>query len=291
LQTHPTEQQDTTTMSPVNQTTSDITTTVTPHSTSATTTTSSLNAAHPIEPPEESTVTFTHQDAPLLRLPGELRNRIYHELFQPFLDKLEADNEANKNYDPKVLRPALAGLTACRQIHHEAMTVLFRTYIAEKPSWWCLRGKNNILSFFTRTALFCQTLKRYAPELRLAVRHQSFGRSYERITPACAKLFLEELACQVQQDVCVTFTELPNLSGGNTFSTSRSDTAAWDAHWKVKHYFGARGSVGGYRFAYLWFSTCADHHCSLSVEGCLAQLNRHPLEKTTRRTPSGYLRY
>jgi hypothetical protein len=152
---------------------------------------------------------------------------------------------------------------------------------------------NDIPSFFTRTAAFCQTSKRFAPELRLAVRYLSFGRSFERITPACAKLFLEELSRQVQQDVFITFTDLSNFSRDGTSSTRHSDTAAWDAHWKYRHrhHFSARGSVGGYSFMYMWFTPGGDHHCDLSVEGCLAQLDWQPLEKTTGRTSEGYLRY
>lgn len=80
------------------------------------TTAKQQNAVNSTEPPEDATVTFTQQDAPLLRIPGELRNRIYHEIFRATFDELEMNKEAQKRCDPKVLRPALAGLMACRQI-------------------------------------------------------------------------------------------------------------------------------------------------------------------------------
>ena len=146
---------------------SDITAAVTPHSTSAVAATSPQNPANHIEPPEVTTATFTQQDVPLLLLPGELRNRIYHEWFQLVFEELEMNDESYE-YDPRVLAPPLAALTTCRQFHQEAMAILFRVYVGEKP-FWCLYGCASITNFFARVKSFCQTLKRYAPHAHFSV--------------------------------------------------------------------------------------------------------------------------
>jgi len=290
-----------------NQTTSDIPTAVTPHRTSAMATTSSLGVANPIEPPEESTVTFTQQDTPLLRLPGELRNRIYHELFQSLFDKLEADKEVDEQYDPKVLCPTLAGLTACRQIHHEAMPILLRTCVAEKPFWWRLRGDNSIPRFFARTTSFCQTLKRYAPHARFSVQDLCYGPQSAVFTPQCAKALVQELGRQTQQAAQLDFLvsavrdgrflrellqaaqlepcpvwesahfEVERMRCGGDCSAPTCGT-----HWKLeKSPFRADGHIGEFLLHYKWWGGgLAWGPSYLSLEGSLAQLDWTALEQS-----------
>jgi hypothetical protein len=272
-------------MAPANKTTSDTTATVMPHSSSATTITRPLNAANPIAPPHYASATFTQQDAPLLRLPGELRNRIYHEVFRTLFDKLEAKKKARKQYDPKVLRPALGGLIACRQIHQEAMANLFRAYVAEKPLWWCLLGKHDISSFFTRTASFCRTMKRYAPHARFSVQLTCSERQYALFTQNRAKAFVKELARQCQQPADLSYelagmiapTELylcPSWESGRPKCDGKCSATKEDAHWEaIESYFQAEGTVGGFQFTYTWCGGTWQRSSSLSLEGCLAQLD------------------
>jgi hypothetical protein len=267
----------------------DITTTITQHNTNATTT-KSPHATNPIEPPEDAAATFTEQDAPLLRLPGEIRNRIYNEVFRTTFDKLEADKEEDEQYDPKVLRPALAGLTACRQIHQEAMAILFRAYVAEKPSWWCVQGKNGISSFFTRTASFSQTIKRYAPHARFSVQLKCSERQSALFTQDRAKNFVKELARQYQQPADLSF-ELaggvapadiylcPAWMAGRFRCGGKCSAAGWDSHWEaVESYFEAEGTVGGCHFECTWCGGVWNRGSSLELEGCLAQLDWNALE-------------
>lgn len=185
-------------MASTGQATMDTTAAVTQHSTNITPT-KSPHAANPIESPEDAATTFTEQDAPLLRLPGEIRNRIYHEVFRTTFNKLEANKEAHERYDPKVLRPALAGLIACRQIHQEATPILFRTYVADKP-YWCVRHDVDMTNFFERVKSFCQTMKRYAPQARFGVESAAFS-------PDEAKAFVEEVARQSAQVAILRFEE------------------------------------------------------------------------------------
>lgn len=124
--------------------------------------------SNPIELPEDTTVTFTQQDAPLLLLPGELRNRIYHQWSHLVFDELEKNKRNYEQYDPEVLGLAIATMTVCRQLHEEAMAVLFRAYVIEKP-FWCIDDNAGITNFFARVKSFCQTLKRYAPNTHLSV--------------------------------------------------------------------------------------------------------------------------
>jgi hypothetical protein len=88
--------------------------------------------------PSDSATPFTQQQSPLLRLPAELRNRIYGEVFRSFFEDLEkrrASTWGEQNpVDPKEIRPLLGGLTVCRQFHQEAMTHLFRDFLARQPS-------------------------------------------------------------------------------------------------------------------------------------------------------------
>jgi hypothetical protein len=241
----------------------DITAAATQHSTNATTANSS-NVANPVGPPDDAPVTFTEQDALLLRLPGEIRNWICHEVFRTTFNKPEANKEVHEQYDPKVLRPALAGLIACRQIHQEAMAILFRAYVAEKPSWWCLHGKNGISSFFTRIASFCQTIKLYAPHARFSVQLKRSERQSSLFTQDRAKAFVNELARQFQQPADLSFeltgmvapAEIclcPAWMAGKFRCDGKCSAADGDAHWEaVESYFEAEGTVGGCHFTYTW---------------------------------------
>lgn len=191
----------------------------------------SLKSAILADQPDVAAVVFTQQDAPLLRTPGELRNRIYHEVFQTTFSELEANKEAHEQRDPEVLHSLLVRLTACRQIHHEAMSIFFRHYVAQKP-YWNLRAQDSMPRFFTRTTSFCQALERYASNsAHLTASHMSHGLTSGLITPAKVKGFLEELACQVQQDVCISFETLPRFAGEELRHTRSSDAAAWNDHW------------------------------------------------------------
>jgi hypothetical protein len=284
------KQQNISIMASANQATREITTAVDPHSTTAITTTNSQNAANLIEPPEDAAATFTEQDAPLLRLPGEIRNRIYHEVFRTTFNKLEANKKAHEQYDPKVLRPTLTGLIACRQIHQEAMAILFRAYVAEKPSWWCLQDKNGISSFFTRSASFCQTIKRYAPHARFSVQLKCSERQSALFTQDRAKAFVKELARQYQQPADLSF-ELagvvapadlclcPSWMAGRFKCDGKCSAADGDAHWEaVESYFHAEGTVGGCHFTYTWCGGVWQRASSLKLEDCLAQLDWDALE-------------
>jgi hypothetical protein len=276
-------------MSSTNQTTTNITTDIMPHNTSAMATTTSQSAAgstNSIEAPEDATVTFTQQEAPLLRLPGELRNRIYHEVFRTTFNKLEEKKGVRGQQDPKLLRPILAGLMACRQIHQEGMTILLREYLFQKP-YWRLRSMGRTSRFFARTASLCRAMERGAPDTRLTVEQLSLGFLHGRISPASAKAFLEELAYQVQQDLCVAFKTSPHSVQQGMCRTRNSDVAAWEAHWKFhESYFEAKGSVDGYHFQYLWWKRGNGHvfHSSLKLEGCLALLDWQALEKSMEAT-------
>lgn len=236
--------------------------------------TESPKPATPIDQPEEATFTFIQQDAPLLQLPGELRNRIYHEVFRAIFDKLEAKMRKNVQLDPKVLRSALAGLTACRQLYQEGMAPFLREHFAQK-TYWRLRDMGPTSRFFVRVASLCRALKRLAPNTRLAVEQRNSKFLTGSIAPASAKAFLEELASQVQQDVCINFTTRRSRER-NSIRTTYSDAAIWDACWSVKKLcLEAKGSVGGYRFAYLCWKNPNGriYHSSLQLEGCLVQLD------------------
>ncbi|KAM0701945.1 hypothetical protein Q7P35_010855 [Cladosporium inversicolor] len=217
------------------------------------TTAKQQNAVNSTEPPEDATVTFTQQDAPLLRIPGELRNRIYHEIFRATFDELEMNKEAQK-----------------RTLHTSR--------------------------FFARTASLCRTIKRCAPNTHLAVEHLGLGFSTRRITPANARAFLEELTCQVQQDVCVNFKTSPHFTERKLCRTRTSDAATWDALWKLEEScFEAEGSVGGYCFTYSRWRKGSGHlfRSSRKLEGCLAQLDWQALESSVKEytiLPTGHFR-
>lgn len=277
-------------MAPANQINSDSTTAVTPHSTSAMRATSTQNAANPIELPEDTTVTFTQQDAPLLLLPGELRNRIYHEWLQLVFDELEKGKASYEQYDPKILGPALAAMTACRQLQHEAMAVLCRAYIAEKP-FWCLDGSAGIPNFFARVKSFCQTMKRYAPHAHFSVSLTCQEWETALFSQQDAKRFVEELARQCQQPADLSF-ELacriahedlllcPTWNSRRLLCDGKCAVAKDGAHWKTtRSFLFARGSVSAYRFTYTWRGITKRHKISyLTLEGCLAQLDWDALE-------------
>ena len=252
--------------------------------TAAVAATSAQNPANHIKPPKDTMATFTEQDTPLLRLPGELRNRIYHEWLQLVFDELEKDNKSYEQYDPKVLGPALAALTACRQLHQEATTILFRAYIAEKP-FWCLRGSAGIENFFIRVKSFCRTMKRYAPHSHFSVSLTCHQRQSPLFRQKHAKRFVEELARQCQQPADlsfelasrVIFADLllcPTWMSGNFLCDGKCTVAKEGAHWKAKEsYFFARGSAGAYRFTYSWRGGARHRASYLTLEGCLAQLD------------------
>ena len=61
------------------------------HSATATTT-EPLRSAASDELPEETVATFAELESPLLRLPGEIRNRICHEIFWPAFVELESQD-------------------------------------------------------------------------------------------------------------------------------------------------------------------------------------------------------
>jgi hypothetical protein len=261
---------------------SEITAAVTPHSTSAVAATSPQNLANHIEPPEVTTATFTQQDVPLLLLPGELRNRIYHEWLQLVFDELEEENKSYPEYNPKVLGLALAGMTACRQLHQEAMAILFRAYVAENP-FWCLRGSAGIENFFARVKSFCQTMKRYAPHAHFTISLACWKSAL--FSQIQARDFVEELARQCQQPADVSFKLAyliapadrllcPAWLSGKLLCDGKCSAANGGAHWKAKEsFFSARGSVGAYRFTYSWNGGVQRKASFLTLEGCLAQLD------------------
>lgn len=277
-------------MSFTNQITEEITTTVTPHSTSAMTTTNPQNAADTTEPPEEATVILTQQDAPLLQLPGELRNRIYHELLRPFFDKMEKKNRHAK-FDPKILRQVLDSLTACRQIHHEAMVILFRTYVA-RQTIWCVFDKYDGDSgpdFLRRTTSFCRIMKQYSPHARFSVDLTYSGQRRFLLGPTQAKAFVEELAFQQEQVadlrfrrpnsisrkdhmVCPVWRSGQNVCDGNC-------PGAQDVHWKLATFLTiVEGRIGGLTFRCKRRSDGCRQRDNLILEGNLAQLDWEALE-------------
>ena len=279
-------------MSSANLITSGITTAVTPHSTSAMAATSPQNAANSIELPEDTTVTFTQQDVPLLQLPGELRNRIYHEWLQLVFDELEKNKKSYKQHDPKILGPALAAMTACRQLHQEAMAILFHAHVVEEP-FWCIDGSAGIPNFFARVKSFCQTMKRYAPHAHFSVALTCHEWESALFSQQDAKLFVEELARQCQQPADLSF-ELagrialedlllcPAWASGKFLCDGRCAVAKEGAHWKTtRSYFFVRGSVGAHRFTFSWLGSTKRHKTSsLTLEGRLAQLDWVALENS-----------
>jgi hypothetical protein len=144
--------------------------------------------------PSDSATPFTQQQSPLLRLPAELRARIYGEVFRSFFEDLEkrrASTGGEQNpVDPKEIRPLLSGLTVCRQFHQEAMTHLFRDFLARQP-YWCLSEQRWISDLFLRSASFCQTVKRYAPHMRFSIALLRNPR--DSFCPEYVKPLLEEL--------------------------------------------------------------------------------------------------
>lgn len=146
--------------------------------------------------------------------------------------------------------------------------------------------------FFARTASLCRTIKRCAPNTHLAVEHLGLGFSTRRITPANARAFLEELTCQVQQDVCVNFKTSPHFTERKLCRTRTSDAATWDALWKLEEScFEAEGSVGGYCFTYSRWRKGSGHlfRSSRKLEGCLAQLDWQALESSVKGTTARLL--
>lgn len=271
-------------MSSADQINSDITAAVTPHSTSAVTATNPENPANHIEPPEDTTATFTQQDLPLLLLPAELRNRIYHEWLQLVFDELEENKKPYEQYDPKVLGPALAVLTACRQLHQEGRAIFFRAYVAEK-SFWCVRGGTDIAKFFARVESFCQTMKRYAPQEHFSVSLTCHEWQSPLFSQLQARDFVEELARQCQQPADLSFEIArrilfadrllcPAWTSGKFLCDGKCIVAKGGAHWKAKtSNFFAEGSVGPYRFTYSWYGSTRYRESNLTLEGCLAQLD------------------
>ncbi|GAB7327860.1 hypothetical protein MBLNU13_g11650t1 [Cladosporium sp. NU13] len=263
-------------MTSANQITSDITTAVAPHSTSAMRATSPQNPANPIEPPEDTTVCFTQQGTPLLRL------RVF--------DELEKNKKPFEQYDPEVLGPALATMTVCRQLHQEAMVVLCRAYVDEKP-FWCIDGSAGIPNFFARVRSFCQTMKRYAPHAHFSVSLTCHEWETALFSQQDAKHFVEELAHQCQQPADLSF-ELacriaredlllcPAWKSGKFLCDGMCAVAKEGAHWKTtRSYFFVRGSVGAYRFTFTLLGGTKRHKTSyLTLEGCLAQLDWVALE-------------
>jgi hypothetical protein len=219
-------------------------------------------------------VAFTEQQLPLLRLPAELRNRIYGEVFRSFFEGLEkrrASMWGEQNpVDPKGLRPLLCGLKVCRQFHQEAMPLLFRNFPARQP-YWCLSEQRWISDLFLRSASFCQTVKRYAPHMRFSLALLRNPR--DSFCPEYVKPMLEELTRQLQEDVKLTFEgarrtlwnyamtetagELVCRPGHQSpYADAMSpDTAAWNNSWTSEDVrFQAKGSVGQYHFKYSWMN-------------------------------------
>jgi hypothetical protein len=256
-----------------------------------------------VEPSKSATpsVTFTEQQSPLLRLPAELRNRIHGEVFRLFFERLEsrASTWGEQNpVDPKELRPLLCGLKVCRQFHQEAMTLLFRGFLARQPDW-SLSEQRWISDLFLRTTSFCQTVERYAPHMRFSVALLRNPR--DSFCPGYVKPLLEELARQLQEDVKLTFAkagERPMFwypartetigqlvwkpghqsPGADDMSL---DTAAWDRSWTSEDVrFQAKGSVGRYDSRYSWMNDCVSSGSGLFLDGCLAQLDWGALEKS-----------
>jgi hypothetical protein len=228
--------------------------------------------------PDSVAVTFTQQDSPLLRLPGELRNRIYHEIFQSVFDKLEKGKGIGHHYNPKGLRPLLAGLIACRQIHQEAMPILFRAYVAGLR--WRLRNGDWVPNFFTRTILLCQSIRRYAPRSHFSISIQSNGQRSPKIGPEQAKAFTEELARQLQQPATLSFQHPSFITCpvcGSVPGPAFNDFypgAAQDVHWKLdESYLYVRGSISGFHFTHEWEDVSLMGLSHLLIEGCLAQLD------------------
>lgn len=73
--------------------------------------------------------TFAVQDSPLLRLTGELRNRIYDHFFTEVCTGIY-----RRNACPKQFRPCLHFIQTCRQIRYEASPLLYTEYVT------CLHG-------------------------------------------------------------------------------------------------------------------------------------------------------
>lgn len=279
---HTTEDTTTKIVAPVEQVTTEATTAATKSSTGITAPTS-MDGANPTKPPEGATITFTEQSAPFLRLPGEIRNRIYHELFQLGFEELQEKEKKKqkrrrwtKKCDPKDLRPLLYGLSSCQQIYQETKDILFRTYVVAKPDW-CLRDTAGVSSFFARTISFCQAMEHYAPSSRFGVEASSgrFGRESTVFTPKHVKFFIDELERQTQRAARITL-EVQTLRDDEAmqrrilFDADLYPCPVWkSAKWRCsgkcspespaicagfweleKSTFHARGSVGEYVFLY-----------------------------------------
>lgn len=77
---------------------------------------------------------FTAQDAPLLRLPAELRNQIYHYVFS---EAPGTDYEASIEAPILALskwRPCIQLIKTCRQIHQEASKLFYRGHLSQNGS-------------------------------------------------------------------------------------------------------------------------------------------------------------
>jgi hypothetical protein len=242
--------------------------------------------------PSDSATPFTQQQSPLLRLPAELRNRIYGEVFRSFFEDLEkrrASTWGEQNpVDPKEIRPLLGGLTICRQFHQEAMPLLFRTFLARQPHW-CLSEQKWISDLFLRSASFCQIVKRYAPHMRFSIALLRNPR--DSFCPEYVKPLLEELARQLQEDVKLTFHGVRHALWNYVMTETAGelvwkpghqspyadamspDTVAWNNSWTSEDVrFQAKCSVGQYHFRYSWMIGM-ESGSGLCLDGCLAQLD------------------
>lgn len=238
-------------------------------------------------------VKFTEQESPLLRLPGEIGNRIYSELFRSIFNKLdEKHKDRLRQWDPRTTRSLICSLPVCRQFHHESTVLLFRKFVVRRPYWrfWKHTGVSDL---FTRTMLFCRAIQRYEPHLHFSVQLSRGAFAY--FAPADAKALLEELARRLQKVVTLTFDGRRFwVTGGgrkirkagrhkytHILTSSGSDARAWREHWAINQQpFRAKGSVGEYNFTYAWNNTAGEETSYLLLEGSLAQLDWDALKES-----------
>ena len=288
----PSIQQRTGIIASTSQTTMAITSAVTQHGASATTMGSTMPDTS-ADRPDGAAVAFAQQDSPLLRLPGELRNRMYCELFELVLEDLKDDNISTTIYYFKDLRPTLQSLNTCRQIHQEAMPILFRTFVAERPRW-SLRQSGTVAGILEHghAKSLCLTMKRYAPHARFSVELQD-GSQYPRITPQRARVLVEELARQVDKPAKLSFEKPTYMSyaerrmcrvwrPGQSLCDGHCSLADQDKHWKLMgSRMGVQGSIGGFNLTSV-LNEEGTTSTRLRLEGCLTKLDWDFMEKEVK---------
>jgi hypothetical protein len=232
-----------------------------------------------------SSVTYTEQQSPLLRLPAELRNRIYAEVFRSDFESLEVCIKANIHVEPKYLRSLLRGLNTCRQFRQEALPLLFRNFVAGKP-YWHLREQKDVSVPFARTKSFCRIMERYAPQVRFSAEPTS--NPCAPFAPEDAQAFVEELARQLRKGLTLAIrgnsSRYPELVEQSFWRTGRQSADAMSsdstARTALRAPFSAHGRVGEYSFTYRYINGLRGEDSHLILDGPLARLDWDALKKS-----------